>query len=395
MNELITGHLNLTSNGVGQGHITSKANGARAVESSSNNKEILERTALSAVLSVSKGKLHAQSREVDTSTVVDDVSISHKSAAVHDKTDAETLATKKDEKSKQDQGSGGDSESFSGAQATETLKAKSQADEENLKQLVTALKSLKKSDCRRILESSSSDPAHAISNLWNNDSNQRLTEAVKVLDGFETRLKARIESFSDFEQFNTFVHGKHAQSDDQILAAVLYNVAEGFSQNTEKRISGFDSNVRNEKLRDLFEFFHSEDHRVSGAQKRLFKDLNLVYLKTVLAEDQKTEKLHYRLEAVFKFSRIKTINPLEKLRQKIVAKFADDKSIQTKAKSFKETTEKNWSSLLEKLARTVSEFSNILFSGLFSLLSEANDKIGKDLVAKPAPSFVRSNQKIK
>lgn len=390
MNEL-TVHPSLTSNGVGQ--INSKPKGD-AQTSGNNNEEILGRTAHSAVLSVSKGKLHAQREGSDAKTaddhlVIDDVSVSKKSASSQDRAEAEVLATKKDQNSKQDQGSSGDSESFSEAQTAETIDKKSESGDENLKQLVTALNSLKKNDCIRVLEASDVDPGHAITNLWDTESNKRLSDASQLVEGFEKRLKAKIVGFDNFKEFEVFVISHHANSSDKALAEVLYNVAEGFSHGQEKRISGFDPKSKDEYLRNLFEFFQNEDHRIQKAQAGLIKDINLVYLKAALKEDQGNEKLHYRLEAAVKFSRVKKINPLERLRQRVVEKFGDDKKIRSKAKSFKETTDTNWSTLIKKITHTVTEFSQILFSGLFSLLNEVNEKVGKDLAAKPAPAFVR------
>jgi hypothetical protein len=392
MNELITGHPNLT-NGVGQGQITSKPDGKPST-SENNNEEILERTAHSAVLSVSKGKLHAQERTgVSSETIVDDVSFAKKSDTTQDKTVAEALATSKDEKSKQDQGSNSDSESFSEAQATETLKAKSGKEDENLKQLIVALQSLKKSDCRRILENPNFDSVHALGNLWDAESTKRLTEAANAFDGFETRLKSKIEALDSFSKFESYVIAQHQNSDDQALSTILLTVSKTFGQGQPKRISGFDQSAKNTGLKRLFEFLQNEDPKLIVAQKRLIRDVNLAYLKTLIAKDQGSEKLHYRLQVAFKFSRIKKSNPLEKLRQSVIENFAGDESVKSKAKSFKDTTKKNWSTLFEKLVHSVSEFSQILFSGLFSLLSEVNEKFGKDLAAKPAPVFVRTSQK--
>lgn len=386
MNEL-TGHPSLT-NGVGQGHITSKENGIRAIESSSNNKEILGRTAHSAVLSVSKSDLHAQRTGLDPNTLVDDVSISKKPAAAHEKVEAEGLATQKEQGSQHNQDRDGDSGSSSHAD-----KVEAHADEtlQNAKlvTLVTALKALTKADCRRVIDSATFDPSHAIANLWDQESNSRLTSAANALAGFETDLQVRLDGMTCFKTFETFVNAKHRNPIERNLAMVLREAAEGFSNGQDRKIAGFNPKASDSSLKQFFEFLKSEDHTLKHVQDSLIKRLNLIYLKIVIAEDQKSKKLDYRLEAAFKFSKIKKVNPFERLKESLLAKLGDDKKINDKARSFKETTQANWSSLAQKLVHAVAEFSNIFFSGLFSLLGDVNEKLGKDLESKSIPGFVR------
>jgi hypothetical protein len=386
MNEL-TGHPSLT-NGVGQGHITSKENGTRAIESSSNNKEILERTAHSAVLSVSKSDLHAQRTGLDPNTLVDDVSISKKPAAAQEKVEAEGLATQKEQGSQHNQDRDGDSGSSSHADKVEAHVDES-LHHAKLITLVTALKALTKADCRRVIDSATFDPSHAIANLWDQESNARLTSAATALSGFETDLQTRLEGMTCFKTFESFVNSKHRNPIERNLAMILKEAAEGFSLGEERKTIGFSQKQSNSNLKNFFEFLKSEDHTLKHVQKSLINKLNLIFLKVVIAEDQKSEKLNYRLEAAYKFSKIKKVNPFERLKESLLAKLGDDKKINDKARSFKETTQTNWSSLAQKLVHAVAEFSNIFLSGLLSLLSDVNEKLGKGLESKSIPGFVR------
>jgi hypothetical protein len=386
MSELTT-HPSLTARELGQGHITSKEKGTRAIQSSSNNREILERTAHSAVLPVSKSNLHAQRTGLDIDTLVDDVSISKKPAAAHEGVEVEGPKAQKEQGS---QNHGGDSDSGSSSHAD---KLEAHVDESlhhaKLITLVTALKALTKADCRRVIDSATFDPSHAFANLWDQESSARLTSAATALAGFETDLQARLEGMTCFKTFETFVNSKHRNPMGKNLAMVLREAAEGFSNGQDRKISGFNPKISDSSLKKFFKFLKNEDHTLKYAQDSLVKRLNLIYLKLVIAEDQKSKKLDYRLEAAFKFSKIKNTNPFERLKESLLAKLGDDKKIKDKAKSFKETTQANLSSLAQKIVHAVAEFSNIFFSGLLSLLGDVNEKLGKGLESKSIAGFVR------
>jgi hypothetical protein len=392
MNELITGQPSLTSQKeVGHGKITSKA-GDGHHESENKNEILEERTAHGAVLSLSGRKLAAQRPKLDRTIVVDDISVSKTTEAKSsDANLAEIQASKKDEQSKQ-----GDSESFSDAESsapiTEDSKSKGDVD---VAKLVTALQALSKKDCRRILDNPSIDPGHGVANLWNPESTSRLNQAVSELKQIDIGLKAKLKKLDNFEAFKKFVLAKHQDNSDNALAAILLKVSRGFHQGLggERKIRGFEQTSQGDELRSFYEFLASEDHRVEAAQHRALSSISVAYTKSLLYLDQKSEKLHYRLEAVVKFSRIKKHNPIDKLRAKLIEKLGGDEKIKQKALDFKSSTSQNWSSLAQKIWHSIADFSNILLTNFLSLAADVNEKLGNSLNDKELPNFVRPNAK--
>lgn len=390
MNEL-QGHTpHLTQNEVGSGDKTSKEGTS---PSHNQNEKNLEETPRVRVSSAFSGSLHAQQNERgDKDSTVDDFTVSKKSSEPSSKANLpETNAHQQERSKKEEEGDQGDPQSFAEAQAIEDSKTDTTGNKSTAS-LVLALEALTVEDCKRILSQSLQDPIHALTNLWDQDSKERLSLAAQKIDELTDKVKTKLNQFTSLSEFRDFVKKQHSDPSDKLLALSLKEISERFLGKSKKVIRGYNTQAQDQKLERLFSILQSEDHRLQHLQANVINDTLNKYISSLLVTELGSDKLNYRLEAAIKFTRIQRQNPLERWTQNLVKKLDGDKKITEEAISFRETTKTNLDRFKKKIKHLITDFSGIFLKGFLSLLSNINQKLSDDISKKePIGDFVRTN----